>query len=521
MKYRNYIVFVLVGITVLTIFLFRMEKSYSYGLTFDIVGSPGKRELIYYDADSNQQISVDTAVEFYGAYQYMEMILSSGNIYFYRGREITKNEYIRGYDAECADKRAKKYGKSAYRVHNTSEFKKAFDDIYRNMKIGKFYIEFSKYENIDFDEVDRYFKEKYGLLDPYQDYYSYSVKGPLEPTRFGIGITSSKEEGELLIDSFNIRITGDELQVTNAFLNKLIPLMQGDGSDYQKILAAYTYITQRTSYLTDNGFSNDFLASNTSIYDVFINRKSVCIGYSIAFSYLMDKMGIESYIVDDIYDVNEFQQTFSSSHTYNIVKLNNKFYRIDLTGKQFLTGISNGLLYDNKLPISTTKYNTSGKPTTYNFDYKKIDTYLNEAKKSKTTTTTKANTTTTLGRTTRISTTTKKTTTEKITTSNSGGIVNQPETTTTTTTTSNAGYNPGYTTTTDAGYIKGEPTSRTTTKKKELYQPNLDFNINLNYILFGLGGLVIVLYVIYKIKNRRRKNYDDDITDILNQHYKR
>ncbi|MDE6292074.1 MAG: hypothetical protein K2L98_00170, partial [Bacilli bacterium] len=361
-----------------------MNKSYSYGLTYEITGTKGNRKVTFFDADTNKPISIDSAIIYYGIIAYL-ILYDDTNVYFYRGQETNKDTYIKGVEAENADKMAQSYGASAYRVKTTDQFKKALDDIYKNYKIGEYYFFFSKYENIDFNAVEQYYMTNYGLSNPKQDYYSYKVKGPQEPARFAINMSASKEKGYFRMTTYEIRISKNEMQVAENFVNKILPLMKGDGSDYQKILAAYTYIVNTTSYLVDNGFFNDTLASNTSIYDVFINRKSVCIGYSIAFSYLMDKMGIESYIVDDITSVDESDQSASSSHSFNIVKLDGKFYRVDLTGKQFLTGMRS--LYDKKLNISSTAYNKSGKPTTYSFDYSKINTYLNESKAIKTTTT--------------------------------------------------------------------------------------------------------------------------------------
>ena len=382
----------------------------------NVTGSKGNHVLKYYDADTNTEVDIDTAIKYYGARAYMA-IYKDDYLYFYRGKEISKSEYEKGSVAEEADIRAQNIGDAAYRVKNTAEIKKAFDDIYKKLKIGTFYLEFSTYESshdINWDEVYAYYKDNYGLNDVRQNYYSYNVKGNFEPDRFMTLDSQNKSNGELEISSKNIRITGNEMNIVNKFLEELLPLMQGDGSDYQKILAAYTYIKSTTSYLTDDGFVNDLLASNTSVYDALINRKSVCIGYSIAFSYLMDKMGIESYIVDQITSVDENKQTFNSVHTYNIVKLDGKFYKVDTTGSIFLAGIGSNDLYNSKLPISTSAYNRSGKSTTYYFDYNKINTILNKAKSTKTTTTAEIRRTSTATKTTSIKTTKGNNTTQKV-----------------------------------------------------------------------------------------------------------
>lgn len=537
MKKKYVLVFTFVLITLTSIVILNMNKSYSYGLTYEITGSKGNRKIVFYDEDTNKQISLDSAIANYGISAYLSLY-DNGEVYFYRGQETNRDTYIKGVEAEKADKLAQSYGASAYRVKTTDQFKKAFDDIFKNYKIGEYFFFFSKYENIDFKAVEQYYMTNYGLLNSRQDYYSYKIKGPQEPTRFPLNLSSQKNEGYFSMTTYDIRISKNEMQVVENFVNKLLPLMKGNGSDYQKILAAYTYIVNTTSYLVDNGFVNDLLASNTSIYDVFINRKSVCIGYSIAFSYLMDKMGIESYIVDDITSVNETNKTANSSHSFNIVKLDGKFYRIDLTGKQFLTGMRN--LYDKKLNISSTTYNKSGKPATYSFDYNKINSYLNEAKTIKTTTTK------------RQEVKTKATKAQaplnlRTPTANNNNNTTYPtnKTPERTTTTIDDVTKPSYTVVTSNGgstttYYQNPSVTENLTSQhpgsenanthnsssadKNTSSTPADKNnskgINLNYIFGAMIVFVILIFILYKLKIKHKTSYDDNITDILNKYRK-
>lgn len=534
MKKRYILVATFALIAITSIFILNMSKSYSYGLTYEITGTKGNRKITFYDEDTNKQISLDSAINNYGISAYLSLY-DDGDVYFYRGQETNKDTYIKGVEAEKADKLAKSYGASAYRVKTTDQFKKAFDDIFKNYKIGEYFFFFSKYENIDFNSVEKYYMTNYGLLNSKQDYYTYKLKGPQEPTRFPLNLSASKNQGYFRMTTYDIRISKNEMQVAENFVNKLLPLMKGDGSDYQKILAAYTYIVNTTSYLVDNGFVNDLLASNTSIYDVFINRKSVCIGYSIAFSYLMDKMGIESYIVDDITSVNDTNKTANSSHTFNIVKLDGKFYRIDLTGKQFLTGMRS--LYDKKLNISSSAYNKSGKPTTYSFDYSKINSYLNDAKTMKTTTTKRQEL--------KIQST-KAQAPLNMRTPNQGNNNNNPgatngtpgKTTTTiddvtkhsnTVVTSNGGSTTHYTNpsvtenvnpTNTGNNTSNAITNNTNANNQTPAKKNNSDGINLNYIFAAMIVFVILIFILYKIKEKQKTSYDDNITDILNKYRK-
>lgn len=518
-KLKNLFIFTLLigGISLLSLSM--MDKSYSYGVISQVAGEEGNYVLEIFDADTEYQISCDTAYKYYGMDKYQRRSKNGKAVYFYNCKQITKSEYETGYPREQADIRAAEKGDSAIRVHNTAEIKRALDKIYNNYKIGTFYFEFAENEDIDWDEVRSYFDKNYGVVDYRQNYYDYNHKGRFEPSRYGWLDIISKKSGTVELVTTNIRISGNEQKVADEFINKLLPHLKGDGSDYQKILATYEYITQFTSYLTDNGFDNS-LDSNTSIYDVFINRKSVCIGYSIAFSYIMDKFGIESYIVDQITENDLGSMSFSSVHTYNIVKLDNKFYKIDLTGNQFLTGLSSNALYDNKLKISTSSYNKSGKITSYSFNKSQINSYLNEAKKIKTTTTKKIEITTTRRQTTKITGGNKRTTKKATSYEETRKTTTAPKTTTNNKTTTTADtYTPDKTTTTKNQYIKpdAEITKTTTTTKKIEIDNNNKNNIT-NVMLFVVGGVVIVIYFIYKGISNKKKRYDDDIDDILNKY---
>ena len=77
------------------------------------------------------------------------------------------------------------------------------------------------------------------------------------------------------------------------------------------------YIIQNTEYCEDSEYDQD-------IRSVFINHKSVCHGYSCAFLYLCERVGIPCGMVSgDIVD--------RDTHTWNFVELNDQYYWVDTT----------------------------------------------------------------------------------------------------------------------------------------------------------------------------------------------
>ena len=181
------------------------------------------------------------------------------------------------------------------------------------------------------------------------------------------------------------------------------------------------------------------------------------------------------------------------SYTWNIVKLDNKFYKIDTTGRVFLGAISQSELSDNLLNISNSKYSRDDLP---NINFSMIDNYLNEAKSLKTTTTRTA-----------ILFPTKKTTKEfKI--PNSQTKTNKTKNTTKTEenkTITSIKYENGTT----QVYVVTLPTTKNAENENSRVEQQ-NKKLNLNFILIPLLIIVIIIYTVYKILLKKKK---DDINE--------
>lgn len=384
MKKKAFIVSLII-LTISFIFIAVMNRTYSYGLTSKVVGSRGNRILEYYDATTGEKIDYQSAITYYGVKHYVSIFTNGELVYFLDGKETDQNSFTMGSSKEDADIRKEEYGNNAYRVKTTNEFKNALKDIFNNHKIGTFYFEYSKYDDIDFNEMNNYFKSTYGVSVVNQNVYDYNHKGIFEPYRFHTKIDA--DLGEYSIDTTNIRMTKEEANITENFANKLINYLRGDNSDYQKILRTFTYLRDNASYY-DDSVHTKLIDGYTSPYDGLINKKTTCIGYSVMFSYLMDKLGIESYVVDNVENASEEYQSFKSTHSWNIVKLNGKFYKVDLTANIFLAGVSENELYTtfniSKSAYGNTNAQTPGDLSTkYNEINNLRNNAVNEAKTTK------------------------------------------------------------------------------------------------------------------------------------------
>ncbi|MDF2941329.1 MAG: Transglutaminase-like superfamily [Herbinix sp.] len=88
-----------------------------------------------------------------------------------------------------------------------------------------------------------------------------------------------------------------------------------DASDYKKVKAIHDYIIKRTSY--------DQTLKKHTAYNALINKSSVCEGYALAAYRMFTDAGIECKIITGT--------AGGGLHAWNIVKVNGKWYNIDLT----------------------------------------------------------------------------------------------------------------------------------------------------------------------------------------------
>lgn len=88
-------------------------------------------------------------------------------------------------------------------------------------------------------------------------------------------------------------------------------------SDYEKILHVYEYIVRTVDYDLE-------AEDNQNIYSVFVNKRSVCAGYSKAMQYLLEKLGVFCAYVTG-------ETVGGQSHAWNLVICGGEFYYVDVT----------------------------------------------------------------------------------------------------------------------------------------------------------------------------------------------
>lgn len=98
-----------------------------------------------------------------------------------------------------------------------------------------------------------------------------------------------------------------------------------DGSDYDKVKYLYEYIIHHTQYHTEALADEQLIWQDQSARSVFLEKTSVCAGYSRAFQLLCQKTGLTClYIAGDIV-------AYDYPHAWNLVEIDGDYYPVDTT----------------------------------------------------------------------------------------------------------------------------------------------------------------------------------------------
>lgn len=138
----------------------------------------------------------------------------------------------------------------------------------------------------------------------------------------------------------------------NQFIDKEVKrisnqIIKNNHTEYEKVKTLFDYVVNNYSY------NKNTKGSESSPYTFFNEKQGTCNAYSLAMSKLLDHNGIDNYFV--IGDVE------SGLHAWNMVKINNKWYNLDVTWSfpKSEYGLHNK--YKNFL-VSDKRFNKTHKP---------------------------------------------------------------------------------------------------------------------------------------------------------------
>lgn len=98
-------------------------------------------------------------------------------------------------------------------------------------------------------------------------------------------------------------------------VNDIVSSARNMGSAYEKEVFVHNKLIEILDYNENSRF-------NQSAFGALVNRSTVCAGYARAFQHIMNSLGVPTYYV--VGDAN-------GNHAWNIVKLEDGYYNVDLT----------------------------------------------------------------------------------------------------------------------------------------------------------------------------------------------
>ncbi|MBQ7981315.1 MAG: hypothetical protein IJ305_06895, partial [Oscillospiraceae bacterium] len=117
----------------------------------------------------------------------------------------------------------------------------------------------------------------------------------------------------------------------DAEVKRVLDGITEDMTEYDKVKYFYDYLASSVVY-------DESTENCRDIYGVFVDKKAICGGYSKAFSYLCDKVGIETVTVTGDAD--------GEAHMWNMVKIDGQWYNIDITYAVTESELGNYVRYD-------------------------------------------------------------------------------------------------------------------------------------------------------------------------------
>lgn len=108
--------------------------------------------------------------------------------------------------------------------------------------------------------------------------------------------------------------------VFNETCDKILSKVDPSWSDYEKALYMHDYIVLNAEYSSDYD-EWDCDTEDYNAYGILVNGMGICSGYACAYAHLLNLVGIE----------NTFAESYYMDHVWNLVKIDGKYYHVDLT----------------------------------------------------------------------------------------------------------------------------------------------------------------------------------------------
>lgn len=118
---------------------------------------------------------------------------------------------------------------------------------------------------------------------------------------------------------FRYTLTPEQIQEAWNVINREVKIykagIKSEWNELEKVLYTNDFLCKKCEYATD------IINSSHTLYGALVDKKPVCDGFSHAFRYLLKQIGMEASIAT----------SNSMNHAWNLVKIDNEYYHIDVT----------------------------------------------------------------------------------------------------------------------------------------------------------------------------------------------
>lgn len=187
------------------------------------------------------------------------------------------------------------------------KLKEAYRELYVKLMRGESSGDFLSPVN-----VEEFWKVYYGVLADHPEIFWLGPNAQVEKSALTGTVVRYELETIVPLES-----RASMLEQIEAAADACIDLIWSEASDYQKIQFVYEYIIDTTTY--DEGSPD-----SQNIQSALLHHSSVCAGYSKAFQYILNRMGMFcTYITGTIKD--------GGDHGWNMVRIDGSYYYVDVT----------------------------------------------------------------------------------------------------------------------------------------------------------------------------------------------
>ena len=174
------------------------------------------------------------------------------------------------------------------------------------------------------------------IANEHTEYYYIATDVVAHSSNYGVVISI-----DVIYRAFNNKVTEEFKQEVNksldaidAEIKKITSFITDDMTDLEKAVYVHDYMVMNYDYdpnYDPTHYNSNDLDQVLSYTSAMLYRKvGVCSGYARTYKLLMDKLGIECKYVSGKAIEND-PERLSSDHAWNIVKINKKWYYIDVT----------------------------------------------------------------------------------------------------------------------------------------------------------------------------------------------